>query len=267
MYQVSTGQTLMQLIRKSVGSWQDAGCLHTARIWDNFTQGCQNSCGQWGARYQRARSRLGENRAEGQGETASQAKTDETPVRMTGERERYGAYQCEVRERASTAVKQPYTRLTLLLLFLLIDSVAQQQHSKTLAEKKSLSFGLCSGYTVWGKHLSFVFDRCVLIFESTHPNTAYCTDTHDDTCSFIKGHLLFERHPFSHFYSPLNLSSPSTVSEWFSSPAITSMQIFFSPLTLLLFITYRLPNNKPSPSPSLLPWSTFLSYTIKPGTL
>lgn len=170
---------------------------------DSGAPGIREQGPAWGKTGQKDRER----------QRVKQRQIDETPVRMTGERERYGAYQCEVRERASTAVKQPYTRLTLLLLFLLIDSVAQQQHSKTLAEKKSLSFGLCSGYTVWGKHLSFVFDRCVLIFESTHPNTAYCTDTHDDTCSFIKGHLLFERHPFSHFYSPLNLSSPSTVSE------------------------------------------------------
>lgn len=170
---------------------------------DSGAPGIREQGPAWGKTRQKDRER----------QRVKQRQIDETPVRMTGERERYGAYQCEVRERASTAVKQPYTRLTLLLLFLLIDSVAQQQHSKTLAEKKSLSFGLCSGYTVWGKHLSFVFDRCVLIFESTHPNTAYCTDTHDDTCSFIKGHLLFERHPFSHFYSPLNLSSPSTVSE------------------------------------------------------
>lgn len=164
MCQVSTGQTLMQLIRKSVGSWLNAGCLHTARIWDNFTQGCQNSCGQWGARYQRARSRLGETgQKDRERQRVKQRQIDETPVRMT-EREIWGLSMWSQRERASTAVKQPYTRLTLLLLFLLIDSVVQQQHSKTLAEKKSLSFGLCSGYTVWGKHLSFVFDCCVLIF-------------------------------------------------------------------------------------------------------
>lgn len=156
---------------------------------DSGAPGIREQGPAWGETGQKDRER----------QRVKQRQIDETPVRMTGERDRYGVYQCEVRERASTAVKQPYTRLTLLLLFLLIDSVAQQQRSKTLAEKKSLSCGLCSGYTVRGKHLCFVFDCCVLIFESTHPNTAYCTDTHEDTCSFIKDHLLFQRHPFPTF--------------------------------------------------------------------
>lgn len=56
---------------------------------DSGAPGIREQGPAWGETGQKGRER----------QRVKQRQIDETPVRMTGERDRYGVYQCEVRER------------------------------------------------------------------------------------------------------------------------------------------------------------------------